>query len=206
MLVRREYWLHSKCPRCGCDNETNLHVIQCPSPSNREQMQRCLNDFQEWMDSRHIDPTLSMDIHNIAWAWLRGDDVTVIPVESKSIAEQIKLGWNHFIMGRICKSFTNELHEFYLRKSSKRNSQNVTAQMIHWIWTHLLRPTWNERNNHVHKHYGADKSKRQLEDNITEVEELYWRTDKDQLSYLDRPLLEIDVNDLKQRKQHKRDA
>ena len=78
--------------------------------------------------------------------------------------------------------------------------------MIHWLWTHLLCPSWNERNTLVHKHYRAEKSKRQLSDTLIEVEELYQNTDRDSLGYIDRQLLEVDICELRQRPQHQLDA
>ena len=109
-------------------------------------------------------------------------------------------------MGRVNKSIADHLHSFYLTKSSTRNAQNVTAQMIHWLWTHFLRPSWNDKNTFVHKHYRAEKSKRQLSDTLIEVEELYHNTDHDSLGYIDRQLLEADSCELRQRPQHQLDA
>ena len=116
MLARREYWLESKCPRCGSDNETTTHIIQCPHPPHREQIDRRIDDFRLWMESRHFEPDLCADIINVTTSWVRGDESAHPSITCAPVATQLQIGWDHFKMGRVNKSITDHLHSFYLTK------------------------------------------------------------------------------------------
>lgn len=206
MLSRREYWLDNKCPRCGNCDETCQHVIQCPAAAHREQMLRRVDDFNMWMQTQHVDPDMVSDIIMITTSWIQCETVDPATIITPAIQHQYHLGWEHFVMGRLSKSLTVHLHEFYTNKTSRRNAQGVTARIIRWLWTDLIRPAWNDRNACVHRNTYADKSMRLLDDTKTEVAELYNNTDRTVLSYMDRQLFDTDLNEIMQRPQHQLDA
>lgn len=201
MLSRREYWLDNKCPRCGECDEICIHILQCPSPSHREQMLRKVDDFDMWLKTKHVDPDMVSGIIMVTNAWIKGEQVVLETILTPTIQQQYQIGWDHFILGRLCTDITVHLHDFYKSKSSKWNAQSVTAHIIRWLWTSLTRPAWNDRNAYVHSHSGADKSKRLLENMKIEVRELYDNTDTSIIGYSDRQLFDTDIDELLQRSQ-----
>lgn len=130
MLSRREYWLDNKCPRCGSCDERYNHVLQCPSSVHREQMICMIDDFDMWLKTRHADPDMISDIIMITTAWIKSEPIDPTNILTPAIRHQHQLGWEHFILGRLCNDIATHLHDFYKNKSSQRNAQSVTAQII----------------------------------------------------------------------------
>ena len=127
-------------------------------------------------------------------------------IVSEALRLQLQLGWEHFILGRICLPFTQHLNSSYITRQIQRNGQSATAQIIQWMWITLIRSAWNDRNTYVHRHHGMDKSKQLHEDTKVEAAELFNTIDIEQLCCTDRHLMEVDYDELIKRPQYQLDA
>jgi hypothetical protein len=69
MLVRYAYQKHSKCPRCGIDNETTSHIIQCQHPDAINLWMTEVNSLYQWMQQHLGHPELASIIKDLLLEW-----------------------------------------------------------------------------------------------------------------------------------------
>ena len=196
MLSRREYWLESKCPRCLSAIENNEHVIKCPSECCRTDLLKSLSDLYDWMKTTNTAPILQSEIMRLTNHWIDYDIDTTILSPCPAITSQIRLGWSHFIFGRIHCDITTLQDNHYLSIGSKRDSRSWTAQLIQRLWTKIIRPCWNQRNVKVHGNKTEPSQSRLLADMRAEVQEIYTTTNHDDLLYQDRHLFDRSLDTL----------
>ena len=58
MLQRRKYQEHSLCPRCGAEDKTTMHVIQCQAVDARQQWKMEIKALRQWFITTATEPDL----------------------------------------------------------------------------------------------------------------------------------------------------
>ena len=87
--------------------------------------------------------------------------------------EQMKLGLNHLLEGRLVKSFRIHQSEHYKKELSKRTGKNWCKLFVTKIWMVILRPQWMNRNEHVHNLENMSKITRESEDLKTKIKKAF---------------------------------
>jgi hypothetical protein len=153
MLVRYAYQKHSKCPRCGQDNETTSHIIQCQQPEAVDLWRTEVQSLRTWMLSTMGHPELVSVITASLLEWQsssRGylatpDDATL----QLAVNRQRRIGWKSFIEG-FWASDWRECQTVYLReRQSQRSSALWISKVQRRIWE-IAWQMWQHRNNILH--------------------------------------------------------
>ena len=63
-MMRWNKWNHSKCPRCGKDNEDTHHIIMCQDEEARENLYENIMMIDEWMDKYNTHPAIQKMLIN----------------------------------------------------------------------------------------------------------------------------------------------
>ena len=58
MLLKYRYQTHTKCPRCGADNEKTDHVLQCTGAETSTIWKEEIKKLHDWMTSQDLYPEL----------------------------------------------------------------------------------------------------------------------------------------------------
>ena len=112
MKIRKE-WSHNKCPLCGQQEETTLHVLQCTKASNI--WNQTLANLRIWMEEQSTEPTLREVILTNLQKWrqatpsLSRHNKTAI---HHSLLQQNDIGWYSFLLGRHAKGF-EQIQQLY---------------------------------------------------------------------------------------------
>lgn len=115
---------------------------------------------------------------------------------------QFNFGWSHLMFGRIHHALCDHIHDIYTRTGIKREAQRFLTLLIHRIWTKILRPTWNARNQKVHALDSKTSQTRIHLDTIVEAEELYNSTNVEMLPHKARQLFDDDLDVIISRPYH----
>ena len=69
MLLKYKYQTHTKCPRCGHDNEHTDHVLQCPAEGCSSAWNEEIQKLKKWMDTQDLHPEISNIILTSLHCW-----------------------------------------------------------------------------------------------------------------------------------------
>ena len=148
----------SRCPHCLLPDETDDHLFQCVDPSRSEwrtSFLDCVRDSAEDWDPTLLDillAGLSSHLHNTVFDPSSWSD----PTYQQLLAEQISIGWDHFIRGKWSKEWARLQFEFK-KATNKTHTKDPIAAMIRLFFekSHNL---WLLRNG---KRHGNDQQTRQ---------------------------------------------
>ena len=93
MKIRRQ-WTHSKCPRCGQEDEDTRHICQCPDPDARALMNRSLAKLTTWMVNNKTHHLIQSHILTLLWKWIANEPPPLERPSSlaRALAAQTRLG------------------------------------------------------------------------------------------------------------------
>ena len=106
VLKRRREWSHDLCPWCLKDNETCLHVLQCPADSARTQWEKAIEELEDTLVTQRTNPAIIT-----VWKprFLGWQDHKRFPFSQfslgetthRAIKEQDSINWRNFLMVRL---------------------------------------------------------------------------------------------------------
>ena len=202
MMARREQWLEMACPCCGVAAETNIHVMQCPDPANRQSIQLDLKDLSTCMKSMGVGKEFTSQFEQCTDAWLDNKDVTNGNSPPFPFRAQLALGWHHLILGRIHLGFQAHVETIYTTRGVRREAQRFIALLIQRLWTRIIRPIWSARNQKVHALDKNTSETRPHQDIKVEVSELYNSTNIEMLPHPARKLFDEELSVILERPYH----
>ena len=153
MLQRRKYQEHSLCPRCGEQDETTKHVIQCQAVDARQRWKTGIKALRQWFIATSTEPDLQHVIFQRLEEWY--DNKPRRPVHttnrllSKAVQQQDLIGWWSFLQGRITQKFERAMEEHYKQITTKKKHNKCTRNIIQQIWE-LQRQLWEHHHNIEH--------------------------------------------------------
>lgn len=195
MLAHREYWLDDHCPLCRRTRETTVYLVQGPHPPHRQKALLILQELSTWLTTSNCEPTLAAEIVRITTLWITEGSAAGLNSAYPPIQQQIDLGWQHFIFGKITKSITQWQHNYVQIDKLRREAQFWTFRLVQKLWTTLVRPLWRHRNDIVHAQDKKTSTTHLHQDIKEEVRELYLRNDVDLLAAVDRRLFDTPLDD-----------
>ena len=131
---------------------------------------------------------MAHEIKRTIIAWIDDPTLSDYTTSCEPILCQLRIGWIHFMLGRIHTTFTEHQKRHYQTLGIQRKPQSWTVQLISKLWTTILRPIWTIRNSHVHNPNGYSASLRLLSDVKKEAKELYMSTEVSSLHHSDQML------------------
>ena len=189
-MERRGAWKESYCPRCGKDDESTHHILQCNETSARETLRIAIENVEKTLSKMNTELNLQMQVIRSITEWLTGNTPISTPNSLHPIRMQNTLGWEHFIEGRIHIAFEEYMQRHYQQIGSKKNGEMWVSVMIQTIWTKLFSPMWEHRNKAVHIINDKEKKSREHINLNYSVRELYEKASTNLLLHQDRYLLE----------------
>jgi hypothetical protein len=174
------------CPLCGNLEETNDHLLDCPT-SEQQQIRYQMNAYI-WRDNENhgnselnniIELALTESITNRKWTpVMSAVSRELVPC----IQQQNKIGWHHMFRGRIAKKMSEFMESHYRSMPIDRKrytGERWSKMLIKNIWNMVLK-LWEKRNEMIH-------GKQQQVGRRTEQQRLHHRVCK---YYETRDLLE----------------
>ena len=194
---------NAQCPRCSHPSESNLHLLCCNHPGQREVRSNWWQRWNQWHDNNHTEPQLRRILTDTVESWLTNNDHTV-PLDTihrlqsgldSAIHDQNDIGWTHFMCGRIASKFNTHQHQWLQRERKLNNTHNGELWSIgltRLMWQLFLQ-SWRHRNDIFHGKDATEQHQRALRKAIDTIEEYYQdapAAPADDRSLFDIPLAE----------------
>ena len=196
VMETRKQWNESFCPRCGCNDEHPHHVLQCPDKGARKILKSSLQSLEKILVRLQTEKNLQTKIISRISSWITQSPIIPGPTDPYPILDQIRLGWSHFMEGRVHVSFEKYMEEHYRKIGSKKRGHLWVSVVIQTLWTKIFSPMWDHRNTAVHKSAKKDKNTReQLNLNFT-IRLLYSQGAERPLLFQDKHLLQETLSSL----------
>ena len=149
-LHRREEHYDHHCPLCGGEQETDDHMLQCPSTTTTEWRKQLLDKVRD-ATMKHMDPNL-ITIANlgISSQLLGGNfDPTGVCKQARFdtcmtlIREQQALGWDHFMRGKLSHQW-QQRQSIYQMECHPTIKDRPVLKLIKTLWKNI-QLLWKER-------------------------------------------------------------
>jgi len=196
-MVRRGAWKAPHCPRCPYPIENSDHIIKCPNPASRKIFRSSMTSFNDWLESTDTPSTLITQILEVTASWVNGSILLPHKAYSYPILQQLQLGWDHFMVGRLHVSFIPFMTNHYTSIASKRSPHTWAAVLIQKLWSIFHFPQWENRNKYVHNLDKITDSSRERKDLLDALKTSYTSEKCVDLLSQDRHLLEQPLPTLK---------
>jgi hypothetical protein len=150
MMKIRQEWSHNKCPLCGKQEETTIHVIQCAESTRT--WNATVEALNEWLEDQSTEPALQEAIISHLQSWRHGsrnNRAQHKPTLQRTLAQQEGLGWYSFILGRHAKGFEEIQHRYYQSLESKKTGFRWTVALIKKLMN-VAWDMWQYRNSVLH--------------------------------------------------------
>ena len=189
-MTRRGQWKEPYCPRCQYPVENASHLLRCPSTSARKIVRSSSSKFHSWLESVDTEPSLMTLILEITSSYIHDIHVQPQVYHPPPIQHQLRLGWSHFMQGRIHTSFQSYMTNHYSSIASKRSPTAWAAVLIQKIWSLYHFPQWENRNKYVHNLDRVTESTRERINLQTSLTNAYTSENIHNLLAADKHLLE----------------
>jgi hypothetical protein len=144
------------CSQCQCDNENEDHIIQCFSIRRKQARKTWLDELEDYLSQNHTPPEVKITMMTQLNNWLEptttinNQSVEENPELLLATEQQQKIGWKHYIRGRMTIEWGNIIH----RHIEKEKIINMTAEkwganLLSIHWKHILK-IWKERCEEIH--------------------------------------------------------
>ena len=165
-----KFWDHSQCPRCGADNETTLHVLQCRGADSDDQWDHSIGKLKEWLTENDVEDTFAELICTRLTEWRLGSDLTPIRSTDPEIRRlfdlQDSIGWKAFLEGVLDVEWQKFQQTQYDETGSRKTGKRWVVALIRKLWNTAW-DMWQHRNevqNHTVLGALADTVQRQVKE------------------------------------------
>lgn len=150
MIKKWKKWKKRKmaeCPHCYYPEEDNVHVIKCQAELAMTKWKELMDKLTNFIVERRAHPTVIRAITMVLDAWRYGEEALDIYNYSedlqKALAEQSKIGWDNFVMGRISIKWKQIFIKMY---KGYKQKQVTAANMIEKMYEILFNmwELWNQ--------------------------------------------------------------
>jgi hypothetical protein len=147
-----------RCPNCLCPEERAIHLNMCPSTHRTQQFLLSVKELEEWLSKDHTHPELAFWIPLYLKA--RGRELfinlvhyrrnLVMSSQMKAVANgQDKIGWHHFLEGKITGHIKSMQHLYLKSRPSRINANDWVKQFISRLLK-ISHTQWIFRNLTLH--------------------------------------------------------
>lgn len=155
MMLRRKHWGHSRCPRCGEEDEHNCHVCKCLDPDARKQWDTTVNGAEKWMKENDTHPTIIAFLVQHLNSWVEDKPYSRTPCSLSNedliaaMQAQNDMGAWSTLMGRINTDFEHVQTHHYKTIKSRRSGFRWTVELIKKLMD-VSWDMWDHRNGILH--------------------------------------------------------
>jgi hypothetical protein len=149
MKIRKE-WTHNKCPLCGLQEETTVHVLHCAKATAI--WNQTLEKLKLWTEEQNTEPSLSKAIIINLQQWrenIPNNNRKHKTALQQSLSQQNGMGWYSFILGRHTKGFEHIQQAHYQTIESKKTGLRWTVALIKKLMG-VAWDMWQHRNSVLH--------------------------------------------------------
>jgi len=154
-----------------------------------------LRDIEDKLLALYTGSNLISEIITCVLTWITRGKVTYSGT-TNPIMQQTRIGWNHFLEGRIHLSFQQHMDEHYSKIGSNKTGEMWTAVVIQTLWLKLFEPMWKQRNDTVHCINVKTKTSREVLNLNFTMRELYAKATHLTLLFQDKYLIEDPIQRL----------
>ena len=152
MKLRKE-WDHNLCPLCAKEEETTVHLLKCQHEGATETWNTAMERNDTHMTEQQTCPDLQKEIMRNLQIWRDGvprPKPAHLPYRLQfALADQEKIGWHNFMLGRVAKRITEHQEGYYQRMDSKKTGLRWTVAIIHKMMATAW-DMWDHRNAFLH--------------------------------------------------------
>ena len=145
---------HTRCPRCGKEEEDTNHVLQCKAEQANLLWQEEMEKLRIWMRDNNAEPNLAENIITMLQTWREGKQhcpTTTGPRDHQlAMTEQQRIGLRGIISGFYSKRWTAIEDEFLRRKHSRLKGEQWIGKLQRRIWE-IAWKMWEQRNRILHE-------------------------------------------------------
>ena len=152
MFLRKE-WDHDRCPLCGLEEETTVHMMKCTKEGATETFAEGMERLDLHMTEQQTCPQLQQAILDGINSWR---DATPrprpnnIPYQLRwALQDQDRIGWYNFQLGRVAIRMTEYQNDYYRKQDSKKTGLRWTVALIHKLMATAW-DMWEHRNAILH--------------------------------------------------------
>jgi len=198
IMELRNQWNEAYCPRCKCPNETPIHVIRCPSRPSRTLMKDSIEKINKWMIDMRTEERMREQIIICTTSWIAQEE-PVLEDCLQPIKNQLELGWDHFMAGRIHVSLQTHMEAHYKNTRSRKTGLTWATNLIVNVWNEIFEKQWKLRNKCVHRINAESKCSRENENLQSTITTLRAQETPTSLLWKDRQLMEEPLQQLMRR-------
>jgi ribonuclease HI len=188
------------CSQCQCDNENEDHTLQCFSIRRKQARKMWLDELEDYLSQNHTPHKVKLTMMTQLNNWLEPTDTLNILGEEENpelllaTVQQQKIGWKHYIRGRLTIEWGNIIH----RHIKKEKITNMTAEkwganLLSIHWKHILK-IWKERCKEVHGTTPEQIEQHKKECYLEEIQDL--QSKNQNLAHTEHEWLLEDINQL----------
>ena len=170
MMLRRKDWTHSKCPRCGQEDECTKHVCRCADPEARKQWHQAIKDLEQHMDAQDTDPLITKHVLAMLQAWAQEHDAPAPPAITacmrslhQALLAQSSIGAWNTLLGRVSKQLTLHQQKRYEAAGSKKTGLRWASALVIKL-QNVAWDMWDHRNGILHQCPDRHHRKEELEE------------------------------------------
>jgi hypothetical protein len=168
------------CLSCNDQVEDRDHIIRCTHPSRQKWRAQLIKQLRDKCDSMATRPQLQDLLISGIHTWMNGRTISAknYPrLYSKLIHDQNQIGWRQVFNGRLATEWEALQSDYYkeIKNSNKHRSGKIwTRTIIQTIWTQW-RELWNMRNEAIHGHDLATKTRAKRAKAEAQLHQIYSR-------------------------------
>ena len=171
MFLRKE-WDHDRCPLCGQEEETTIHMMKCNKEGAKETFAAGMERLDLHMTEQQTCPKLHQVILDSVNSWRDGQPrprPTDMPYQLRwALRDQDRIGWYNFQLGRVAKRITDYQNDHYRKLDSKKSGLRWTVALIHKLMATAW-DMWEHRNAVLHGATADYHTKRETAKADTEI-------------------------------------
>jgi exonuclease III len=137
-LHRREASYDDRCPTCHAPEESDEHILQCPSPARRAWRSDLISTLLKPLNT-FLDPVLHDILHEGLLCYFRNEpiDPTQYPPRyQRLLKQQHSIGWPNLLRGKFSEEWRYLQTQYCIR-----HHRTMTHQQQQWLPT-MLRTMW----------------------------------------------------------------
>ena len=143
------------CPRCGSNNETTTHILQCPCKSAQEVWDQSLLTLEEWLKYKKTCPDLRRLLMLILDKWRKGVSVVdLVDYEWECcegvFASQQAIGWRQLMGGCFSLEWAMAQDAYLKWLGVRKTGKRWLVELIKKMWE-ISWDVWQDRNETLHR-------------------------------------------------------
>jgi hypothetical protein len=151
-MLRWKLWDTDACPCCKTADETTTHYPYCKATDMMTAYDTAVEDFSAWMKEADTDPCIDAFFYSVLKdrSFPPAEENWIPDVMLTATEEQIAIGWNNILFGRLSTKWMR-LQKLYLTSKHSRKSPECWAADMTYRLLKISHQLWTTRNGILHE-------------------------------------------------------